>query len=350
MSQENKSGPIKLGIIGSGLAVKYLHAPAIKKLKGKYEIVVSCARSETSAKEGAQLAKDELDSPNCSWTTDYKEVLANPQVEAVLLSLPIYLNTQFILESAQAGKHIIAEKPLAANLEQAQQLISDLGQFNNLVIEIAENYHYRADFLKAKEWMDTGRIGEPFLIEIQSRFWVDTSRSFASTPWRYNKEARGGLVSDGGVHYAAAIRDLGGDVEQLQAFTKAVHPDMAGVEDTIILNLRFKNGIIGSMLYSGAIQTREDSPIQGRVCGTKGTVELYNGKAILTEGAGQKARVIEEYAVEDYDGGYLGEFRNFYEAIREGAKVVSTAEEALKDFALIMHALDSAESGNTIRL
>jgi predicted dehydrogenase len=124
---------------------------------------------------------------------------------------------------------------------------------------------------------------------------------------------------------------------------------MAGVEDTIILNLRFKNGIIGSLLYSGAIQTREDSSIQGRVCGTKGTIELYNGRAVLTEGPDQKAQVIEDYKVADYDGGYFGEFLNFYEAIREGAKVVSTAEEALKDFTLIMRALDSAESGNTIR-
>ncbi len=349
MPQGSNSNPIKLGIIGSGLAVKYLHAPAIKKLSGKYEIVVSCAHTEESAKEGAKLAKNELNSPNCSWTTDYREVLANPEVEAVLLSLPIYLNAQFMLESAQAGKHIIAEKPLAANLPEAQQLVSELSKFDQLVIEIAENYHYRADFLKAKEWLKAGRIGEPFLIEMQSRFFVDSSKGFAATPWRYSEQFRGGLVMDGGVHYAAALRDLGGEVEHLQAYVKTAHPDQNQI-DTLLLNLRFQGGMVGNLLYSGALQTRETTALHGLIYGSKGTIELSNGRVVLTEGSAQKAQVVEEYEVADFDGGYEGEFSNFYEAVRNGAKVVSTAEEALKDMAVISAALDSAESGKTVQL
>ncbi len=350
MTQAGTDRPIKLGIIGSGLAVKYLHAPAMKKLPGKFEVIVSCARSEESAKAGVQLAKEELNSPNCSWTTDYKEVLNNPDVEAVLLSLPIQLNAQFMIEAAQAGKHIIAEKPLAANLAEAEKLMNTLSQYDKLVIEVAENFHYRDDFVKAKEWLAAGRIGKPFMIEIQSRFWVDTSRSFAATPWRYFKEYKGGLVADGGVHYGAAIRELGGEVAQLHAFTKGIHPDMNGVEDTLLLNMRFQNGVIGNLLYTGAAQTRESTPLHGLIYGSEGTLELSNGKVVLTKGPHPKSEVIDQFEAQDFDNGYKGEFLNFYEAIRNGSKVVSTVEEAYKDFALIMHALDSAESGNTVTL
>lgn len=342
--------PIKLGIIGAGLAVKYLHTPAMKKLDHRYEIVVSCARSETSAKEVAQLVAQELNSPNCSWTTDYKEVLANPEVEAVLLSMPIQLNARFILEAAQAGKHIIAEKPIAANLSEAQQLVEDLSKFDKLVIEIAENYHYRDDFLKAREWMAAGRIGEVFLLEMQSRFWVDTSKSFASTPWRYTNQFRGGLVADGGVHYGAALRELGGEVAQLQAYTKTAHPDSSDA-DTLLLNVRFQSGAVGNLLYTGAVQTRESTPLHGLIYGTQGTLELSNGRVVLTKGPHPHAEVVEDYQAANFDNGYRGEFLNFYEAIREGSKVVSTPEEAYKDWAIIMRALDSADSGgNTISL
>jgi predicted dehydrogenase len=346
MSESNQNKPVKLGIIGSGLAVKYLHAPAIKKLKGKYEIVVSCARSEKSARDGVTLAQQELDSPNCSWTTDYKEVLANPEVEAVLLSLPIQLNAQFIFEAAQAGKHIIAEKPLAANLNEAEQLVEKLRPFNQLVIEIAENFHYREDFLKAKEWLNAGRVGQVFLIEIHQRFWMDTSKGFASTPWRYSNEFRGGLVADGGVHCAAALRELGGEVKQLQAFAKTMHPDSRDA-DTLLLNLQFESGAIGNLLFTGAVKSRNVSPLYGRVCGTEGAVELYDGRVVLTKGAHPKAEVVEEFEVADFDNGYTGEFLNFYQAIREGAKVLSTAEDAYKDMRIIMRALDSSDDGGT---
>ncbi len=347
MSENNQNKPVKLGIIGSGLAVKYLHAPAMKRLKDKFEIVVSCAHSETSAREGARIAAEELNSPNCSWTTDYKTVLANPAVEAVLLSLPINLNAPFMVEAAQAGKHIIAEKPLAADLPQAQKLLADLSQFDNLVIEVAENYHYREDFLKAKEWLAAGRIGDVFLMEIKSRFYIDNSQGFASTPWRYAKEFRGGLVADGGVHYCASLRDLGGEVEHVQAYTKIAHPASTDA-DTILMNLRYKSGTVANLIFTGAVQTRESIPLAGLIFGTKGTIELTNGRAILTTGAHPNTEVVEDYQVPDFDSGYSGEFENFYQAIRHGAKVVSTVEEAYNDFALIMHALDSADQGGVV--
>lgn len=341
--------PIQLGIIGCGLAVKWLHWPALKKLAGKYEIVAACDVDQNAAQETAKLAADELHSSNCSWTIDYREVLANADIEAVLISLPIHLNAQLVLESARAGKHILVEKPIASNLGQGQELVATLRHFAQLKIEVAENYRYRGDFQKAREWMDAGRIGEPFLIEMTARFWSDTSKGFASTPWRHDSQYRGGSVTDAGVHHVAGLRELGGDVEQLQAYMRSVHPVMRGY-DTMVLNLRFRNTILGNMVFAGAVKTIENDFVQARVFGTDGAIKVSNGKVILSEGANDAAHIVEEYQVPDFDNGYKAEFENFYEAIRNDQPIVATVEQSLADLAVLMHAYDSSESRNVVLL
>ncbi|MDB5080125.1 MAG: hypothetical protein JWP00_2049 [Chloroflexi bacterium] len=348
-AKEKKAEPLKLGIIGSGLAVKWLHWPALKKLNDKYRVVVCCDIDPKAAQEVARLAESDLNSPGCRVSTDYREVLAADDVEAVLLSLPIHLTSQFILDAVRAGKHVIAEKPLAANLEQGRELVDTLRGFTDTKVVIAENYHYRNDFAKVKEWMAAGRIGQPFLIQMVSRFWTETSSGFSSTPWRQDNQYRGGIFADAGVHQAAALRELGGEVEQLQAFTKSVHPVMGGL-DTVVLNLRFRSGAVGSLVFAGAAKDQAGGMVMTDILGSGGAIHLTRGKAVLTEGNGKEARVVEEYNDPDHDGGYVGEFENFYRAIRENAPVVASVEEALKDWEIIMRALDSAESRSVVLL
>lgn len=343
-----KTEPIRLGIIGCGLAVKWLHWPALKKLKEHFQVTVACDVEAQAAAEIAELAQKDLGQV-CRTTGDYREVLAAKDVEAVLISLPIHLNAQIILECAQAGKHILAEKPLAANLEQAQQLAATMRGFKNIVVEVAENFHYRTDIQKAKEWLAAGKIGELFMLQLEARFWTNTNEGFASTLWRQDNQYRGGLVADGGVHYAAALRDLGGEVEQVQAFTRSIHP-LVGEPDTIALNLRFRNGAIGIFSYTGGAKTTETSPMKALLLGTEGAIMLGNDKVVLTKGENQNAKVVEEFEIKDFDNGYAAEFDNFWRAIREGQPVRVTIDEALKDFTIIMRALDSAEMRSVILL
>ncbi len=348
-AKEKKAEPIRLGIIGSGLAVKLLHWPALKKLTDKYRVVVCCDVDPKAAQEVARLAEQDLNSSGCRVSTDYREVLAADDVEAVLLSLPIHLTSQFTLDAVRAGKHVITEKPLASNLEQGQELVETLRGFSDIKVEVAENYHYRNDFAKAKEWMAAGRIGQPFMVQMVSRFWTDPAIGFSTTPWRQDNQYRGGIFADAGVHQAAALRELGGEIEQLQAFAKSVHPVMGG-QDTVVLNLRFRSGAIGSLVFAGAAKDQAGGMSLTDILGTTGAIHLTNGKAVLTEGNGKEAKVVEEYTDPDHDGGYFAEFENFYHAVRENAPVISTVEEALKDWEIIMRALDSAESRSVVLL
>jgi predicted dehydrogenase len=330
--------PIKLGILGAGLAVKHLHWPALRQLDGMFEIVAVCdldplAAAEVGALVGGQPAL----------TSDWPLFFATGGMEAVLISLPIHLNAQAIRAAVRAGKHILCEKPLAADWDQASELVEEV-RHAPLVIAIAENYHYREDLRQARRWMEAGAIGTVVAISLQATFWSDTERSFASTPWRHDRQYRGAVIADAGVHHAAALREIGGEIAQLQAFIKDVHPVLAG-PDSMVLNVRFHSGLLGQVFFSGAVRPADPCFDRMLIIGSEGSISTEWGVARLHR-AGE---AMVEYTSPDPNG-YLGEFRNFHGAITANEPVVATLDSALTDWNIIMRALDSAESGSVITL
>ncbi|HYF64209.1 MAG TPA: Gfo/Idh/MocA family oxidoreductase, partial [Herpetosiphonaceae bacterium] len=291
--------PVTLGILGAGLAVRMLHWPALRELDGQFEVVAVC---DVDARAAAEVAG--LVGGRPALSGNWEEFFNTPGMEAVLISLPIQLNAQAIRAAARAGKHILCEKPLAADWQQAGELVAELRDAPQ-VIAIAENYHYRQDLRQTRRWMDAGAIGAVVAISLQATFWSDTTRSFASTPWRHDQRYRGAVIADSGVHHAAALREVGGEVERLQAFIKDVHPVLAG-PDSMVLNLRFRSGVLGQVLFSGAVKPGDPCFDRMLVIGTEGSISTEWGVARLHRAGAEP----EEYVSPDRNG-YLGEFRNF---------------------------------------
>jgi predicted dehydrogenase len=327
---------VRLGVIGAGLAVKVLHWPALQRLRKQFRVVSVCDIAPQAASEVAALAG--LD----GWTERYQEVLEDQHVEAVLISVPIQQTAEILLAAARAGKHVICEKPLGRNLEQGRELVEALRQVPAVVL-IAENFHYREDIAQARRWIEEGRVGQVFMIQAWGYMWADTSAGFAVTPWRHDAQFRVSVVGDACVHHAAALRELGGEIEQVHAFVKDMHPVMAG-PDTISLNVRFRSGALGHIFYTASARPADGSFANVRVLGSEGTILAGDGSATLRRPGAQD----EVVRAPKFDGGYYPEFLNFYEAVVSGAPVRSTPEEALRDLTLIMRALDAAESRSVI--
>ncbi len=350
--------PINLGIIGTGLAVKGLHWPALTDLKGHFKVVAVCdieprAREEV-AKMAAELNREQYgESPEIASFADYHDLLTRPEVEAVLLSLPIQLNAEIQLDCALAGKHILCEKPLASNLAQARKLVKNLStivESRNLVLEIAENYHYRQELNEARKWaFEEKLIGEVVLIEARSIFRMDISKGFASTPWRVDNQYRGGIIADGGVHYGALLRHLGGEVEQVQAFTKMMAPGATSSPDTMILNIRFRNGLLGTLTFSGAVALPNEEVAEAYIYGTRGTIKIGRQQARLYS-PDKNGEIKEERVFEADKTGYYLEFLNFFEAVRHKKPVIASLEECFRDFEVIMAGFDSAEERSIVLL
>ena len=108
---------VKLGIIGCGIAAQSLHWPALQKLKDKFEITVICNHTEKKAKDFSKILG------GVPYVLDYHDLLQRSDVEAVDIALPIPLNFQVTKDALLAGKHVIVEKPLAANLSEAKMML-----------------------------------------------------------------------------------------------------------------------------------------------------------------------------------------------------------------------------------
>jgi predicted dehydrogenase len=336
-TKKQEEHTLRLGIIGAGLATKWLHWPPLKRMPDRFNVVAVADIDAAAAQEVAELVG------GCRWTTHYADLLSADDVEVVLVSLPIHLNAQVLVEAARAGKHVLCEKPVGSNLQQSLEVVSAVRDLP-VVVGIAEQFHHRRDIAQAQAWIEAGRIGKPFLIDAANQYWTDTNKGFGSTPWRYDSQYRGGAITDAAVHQAALLRHLGGEVEQLHAFTKLAHPELSGV-DTMVLNLRFRSGVLGRFLFSAAAVEAEGPSMRATVYGTEGTIVLEDGKLRL-----RRRGAPEESQDHDPDEAFYDQWLNFHRAITGDEPLVATPEEAMRDLEILMRAYDSAESRSVVLL
>ncbi|MCF8260938.1 MAG: Gfo/Idh/MocA family oxidoreductase [Melioribacteraceae bacterium] len=324
---------VKLGIIGTGLAAKNLHLPALKKLKNKFEIVAVCNHTEKKAKEFSQMAG------GVAVHLDYKELLKREDVEAVDIALPINLNFQVARDAIKAGKHVLLEKPLARNLKEAKKLL-EYEQNSKTVNMVAENFLYRKVFNKAKQLIEKGKIGKPYAVNWNLYYHVSSENDYGATKWRQNHKYPGGFMLDAGVHNIAAIRMILGDFKFGNAQITSIN-NKIGEVDTMVFQFQLKNGILGTYnLYFSVNGHWEDKLL---IFGHKGSIEINTNRLTLKrEGREDKT---EDLA----DGhGYDTEFTDFYNAIVKGTKVNYSFKEAFRDMEIVLGALRAAENNRRV--
>ena len=181
---------VRLALIGCGIAARDLHYPALISLPEKFSIVLVCNHTADKAREFARMAG------GVPWVLDYSEVLADPDVEAVDITLPIDLNYQVAREAIGAGKHLILEKPLAANIEQAKELV-DLSENYDRVCLLAENFRYRPGLRAIRDLMMDGHIGRPYALIWNYHGLMEESNKYARTHWRINHKYEGRIANFG---------------------------------------------------------------------------------------------------------------------------------------------------------
>jgi len=316
---------IKLGIIGCGIAARNLHWPALKRMPDKFEITAVCNHTPEKARTFSELVG------GVPYMQDYRELLERDDVEAVDIILPIELNLKVTRDALQAGKHVLVEKPLAANLNEAAEMM-DLDRRYNKVKMVAENFRYRPGLLRAGEHITEGLIGK-----IHSVFWnyfslMTPDNKYAQTNWRINHKYPGGFITDGGVHNIAGIRLLFGDITGGHTFVHGLNPAI-GDTDTFCLQFVTDRDITG--VLNLFISTRGYAENRILVLGDQGSLIIENELILITD---QKREILREKVADD--NGFYEEFTNFYRAITKGTPVVSTFREGYRDLATILTALE----------
>lgn len=331
--------PIKLGIIGTGLASRNLHWPVLKEIPDLFQVTAVCNRGEEKAAEFARLVG------LSHYYLDHRQMLAEADVEAILVAVPIALNYPITLDCAKAGKHVMCEKPVAVDLVQGRKMIHLPDQYG-VVVQIAEQFYYREDLQRAKELIESGELGEVFQVRMDVTVMIDPETGSGATGWRIAPAHRGGFATDAGVHHMAQLRLLGGEVARVHAFTRRQSPHFGGV-DNVCVNLLFRSGAIGHYSASYTATSAEPWTARTSVLGTKGTLEIGYGELWL-QPAGKRKR--HHFRWQPFDGGYRNQWLAFYNALVTGAPPAASPAQTYHDLELILAALDAAERGEVISL
>lgn len=334
---------IRVAVIGCGSIAKHRHIPEY----AANEAVMLVAFCDI-VKERAEAYAEKYGG---TAYTDYKELLAKEKPDAVSICLPNALHAPASIAAAQAGAHVLCEKPMATSAEEAQAMI-DAAKENGVYLMIGHNQRFMPPHVKAKQILQQGYLGKVLTFRTSfghpgpERWSVDGRGS-----WFFRKpEAYVGAMGDLGVHKSDLIRWLLDDeVSEVGAFVGTLHKEGTEVDDNSTCILRMKSGAIGTLVASWTYYKGEDN-----------STVLWCENGVMKIGTHPDDQVIVELrdgTVERYKVGAIstnekqlasGVIDAFVESIVSKTPPSVSGEEGKRSLAVILAALASQETKSIV--
>jgi predicted dehydrogenase len=261
------------GLIGCGDIAQKRVAPALRDLAACELVAVNRAQSELAAAFAKRFGAKR-------WYLDWQKLLRDEEIDAVYIATPVHLHAEQTIAAAEAGKHVLCEKPMAMNVRECDQMIAAC-RSNKVKLGVAYYRHFYPVIERIKAIIKSGEIGTPVLLEINAfeQFNPETGHPRS---WLLKKDlSGGGPMFDFGCHRLEVFMNICGAVTEVKAMTANVVFDRE-VEDTAAALVRFERGACGILSVSHAAAEAKDSL---HIFGSAGSIRV----SILNEG---KIRVI----------------------------------------------------------
>ncbi len=330
---------LRVGLIGAG-RIGRVHATNITYRIPEAEVVaVSDIFPETAEKLAA-----ELNIPVAY--ADHRPLLDDPSVDAVLICSSTDTHAPLIEETAEAGKHIFCEKPIALDLAAIDRALATVAR-SGVKLQIGFNRRFDPNFKRVHDLVAAGRIGVPHLLRI-------TSRDPEPPPIGYVKVS-GGIFLDMTIHDFDMARYLiGSEVEEIYA-VGAVRVDPAigeaGDVDTAIVTLRFANGVLGTIDNSRKAVYGYDQRVE--VFGSKGMVAVSNNTpdtAVISDAEGVHGPLPLFFFMERYTASYIAEIKAFVTCVRQDTPPPVTGHDGRVPVIMGYAAKKSLTEGRPVKL
>ena len=325
--------PIRLALVGAGIFARDAHLPSLLRHRDRFEIVALYSRTQASAQALAELIPHPVEI-----YTQLDALLARPDIEAVDILLPITALPDAIRKAFAAGKHLLSEKPIAADVATGRALLAQHAHHPNIWM-VGENWRYEAAFMQAAEIIRDGLIGTPLTCHWAHYTPITSNSKYYHTRWRRNSSVPGGFILDGGVHHIAALRLMLGEIAQVSATTRQHAPDLPPA-DTVAATLTFANGVIGTYLATYATAAPWSPHLY--IGGSAGSLRVQRKEIELTRDG-----KTEQIATAGYDG-VEQELIAFADAIHHGMPHRNSPAEALRDLAVVEAMLTAAATGQPV--
>ncbi|MEZ4638736.1 MAG: Gfo/Idh/MocA family oxidoreductase [Caldilineaceae bacterium] len=225
--------PIKFALIGAGNIAK-IYLDAFSKIADA-QVTVICNRTESTGRPLAAQA-------NAVWTADFADAVTREDVDAVVIATPSGTHAEIAIAAAQAGKHLLVEKPIDITLPRVDSIIA-AAEDAGVILACVFPLRFAAGVAKVKEAVDTGRLGRITLADCYVKWF--RPQSYYDGNWRGTWELDGGgALMNQSIHNIDLLQYLAGPVKNVFGRTATLAHEME-TEDTASAVLTFENGALG---------------------------------------------------------------------------------------------------------
>ena len=256
---------LKIGLLGTGIIIRNSHILTLINNPLAELVAVGNLHQDSLRK-----IADDFKIPKTY--TDFAEMAADPDIDAVVNALPNYLHAPVTIQMLKAGKHVLCEKPMALSVKECEAMI-DTAKKTGYKLMIAHMWRFDREIIWLRNVIMSGKLGKIFKAKSHEVLIYDIFGEDPSTKsWFVNKSlAGGGAMTDVGIHSFDTLRFVLGDIRPTKVFAKiGTYFKDIEVEDTATLMLEFEGGIL-SLIEAGWYNLYADEK-QGytQIFGTKG--------------------------------------------------------------------------------
>jgi predicted dehydrogenase len=340
---------VKVGLIGSQFA-STIHAESLKRVADA-EIIAAASPTEEHVRAFAQ----QYSIPN--YFTDYRKMLEMDEIDMVVLGLPNDLHAQATIDAANAGKHVVCEKPMCMNLREADLMIETCKN-QNVKLMYAEELCFAPKYVRLKQLVDEGALGDIYMVKQSEK------HDGPHSPWFWDvQRAGGGVALDMGCHAFEFFRWILGKPEVESVYAEMgtyVHKDRTKGDENSLLIVKFAGGATCLAEESWAKKGGMDD--RAEVYGSEGVAyaNLLMGNSILTysdKGYGyavEKAESTKGWSFTIYEEvwnyGFPQEMEHFVDCVKNDKQPLETGEDAKAVLEMVFAAYESARTGSKVMM
>ena len=270
---------LKWGLIGCGDIAQRRVAPALRDLPTCELLAVTRARPNLAESFANQFGAKK-------WYTTWQDLLADRDIDAVYIATPVHLHAAQTIAAAEAGKHVLVEKPMAMNVTECDEMIAAC-RTNNVKLGVAYYRRFYPVVERIKTVINSGEIGKPVLVQIDAFEWFGPEPNHPRY-WLLEKQlAGGGPMMDFGCHRIELLVNVFGPVRHVTSIVSNVVFDRE-VEDTAVALIQFESGPCAVLSVTHAASEPRDTLA---IFGTRGSIAisvLNHGEMRIRTGAGER--------------------------------------------------------------
>jgi len=253
---------LRWALIGAGdIAVRRI-APALRDLDNCELVSVSRSRSEL-----AKGFAEQFGAPK--WFADWREQINDSDVDAVYIATPVYVHSEQAIVTAESGKHVLCEKPMAMSVKECDNMIAAC-EANGVKLGIAYYRRFYPSVIRAKEIIASGEIGKVSVAQINAFEFFDPPPDHPRRWLLDRSKSGGGPMMDFGCHRVEVLMNLFGPVKRIEGITSNATFERE-IEDTAVAMLQFEIGCSATIAITHAAAEARDTL---EIYGTRGSIHI----------------------------------------------------------------------------